>query len=118
LNLFPEGKERGRDHLEVLTAERNSDDGDAEDQATDDMDQSDLPPSCKDPDYVHYDRKATGLLRSVDQFVAERPEGIGPDLKQLNPERNSDYSQTHKKSDDVIDNSDDKASEKEPYDIS
>ena len=73
MNLFSEGKEGGRDHLEVLTAQRNTDDGDAEDQAADDMDQSDLPPSCKDPDYVHYDRKATGFRRSVDQFVPKRP---------------------------------------------
>ena len=86
---FAERKQGGYDHLEVLHAEGDTDDGDAQDDAEEKMDQGDLPPAGQNPDDVHDGRQAAGLFRLVYDLMTEGPEGIGSELEELHAERDA-----------------------------
>ena len=65
-DFLPEGKDGIERHLEMLDAPGNAHERHAEDESAHQVDQGDFPPSQQDPDQIHHDGHATGLVRSVD----------------------------------------------------
>ena len=115
---FLSERENGGDgHLEVLQTPGNSHDGDAEDQAEDQMDECDLPPAQEDPDKIHHNGKTARLAGTVDQFMAEGPQGIGAQLEQLHAERDADDGNAHQQANKVIDYGDQQSAENKPEKI-
>ena len=64
--LLSEREDRGEGHFEVLEAEGDADDGDAEKEAEGKVEEGDLPPAEEDPDEVHYGRYTAGLVGAID----------------------------------------------------
>mgnify|MGYP003291658056 FL=1 len=104
-------------NLEMLFAERDSNDRNAKDNAENHMDSGNLPPSENDPQDVECGGEAT--FRGIhDHFLAERPECQKAELEQLDSERDSDDGNTHYQSSEKIHYRGYQPSEEEPDDIS
>jgi len=112
--LFPKGEYRWQDHLEVLNAEGDAHDGDAEQQTAHQVKRRNLPPAQQDPDDVHDNGQTAGLIGTVHQFMAERPQGVCSQLEELHAERNADDGDAHQQPHDVVDNGYDDPSQDEP----
>ena len=102
----------------MLESEWDTDDRYAEDQATDEVDEGDLPPPEKDPDEVHDGGKAAGLAGAVDELAAEWPEGIAAELYELDAERYADDGYAHQQSYGDVYDGDQKATQNEPGEVS
>ena len=115
--LFSTGQNRWKDHLEVLKAEGDAHDGDAEQQPEHQVKHGNLPPAQQDPDDVHDNRQAVGLIGAVHQFMAERPEGVSPQFEQLHAKRNTDDGDAHHQTDDEVDDGNQDAAKDEPENV-
>lgn len=118
LNFFPEGEDRADRQAEMLEPEGDSHDGDTEKKAAHQVDDGNLPPSQQDPDEVHNNGQASRFLRTVYQFMAERPEGIGAQFEELHTEGDPDDGDAHQKPHEIIDEGDEDSAEDEPEDVS
>ena len=101
----------------MLQAERNADDGHAENESAQQMDGGNLPPARQDPDQVHHSRYTAGFPGPVNQLMAERPECIGTQLEKLRAERDTDDGNAHQQPDNIVDQGDEDSSQKEPADV-
>ena len=118
LDFLAEGNEGGEDHLEVLEAPGDAYDGDAEEEAEEQVEEGDLPPACQDPDQVHRHGNAAGFIGPVNEFVPERPEGVPPQFEELDAERDADKGDAHHESDQKVEQGDEQAAEQQPQKIS
>ena len=87
----------------MLYAERDTNDGDAEDKSADEMDQGDLPPTYQYPDKVHYHRQASRFVWAVDKFMSEGPQGVDAEFEKLESEWYADDGKTHQEPDEEVD---------------
>ena len=76
--------------FEMLHAEGDSDDGDAEDYPEKEMRQKYPYSPDEEPDDIHEEGKTTATLRDVNNLTAERPEGEHSEFQSLYPKRYSD----------------------------
>lgn len=65
LYLLSKRENAAKRHLEMLEAERDSNNGHAEDEPEHKVQGCNLPPSQKDPDKVHHSGQAPGLIGPV-----------------------------------------------------
>ena len=117
LYLLSERKDRGEGHFEVLEAEGDAHDGDAEKEAEGKVEEGYLPPAEEDPDEVHHGRYTAGLVGAIDKFMAERPEGIGSQHEELDAEGYADDGDAHQKAHDEVDEGDNDSTQNQPEDI-
>lgn len=75
----------------MLSAERNADNRDAQQQPEKQMCQADPKATDEDPDHIHDQAKATTGIAVVRHLAAEGPESEHSQLQRLQPERDSDY---------------------------
>jgi hypothetical protein len=88
-NLFTERYQGQQTHLEVLQAEWNADDGQAENRSQAYVEQCDLYASEDYPDDVHEDGQESGIVRTGNDLTTERPEGKACHLEELDTKRNA-----------------------------
>ena len=115
--FFSKGEDRADGHLEVLHAPGDAHDGDAEQQAEDQVEDGDLPPAEQDPDEVHHHRHAARLVGTVHQLMAERPEGVGPQFEKLDAKGDADDGDAQHEPHDVVNQGDDESAQDEPEDV-
>lgn len=75
----------------MLSAERNTNNRDAQQQPEKQVSQADPEASDEDPDHVHDQAQATARIAVVRHPAAERPKSQHPQLQCLQPERDTDY---------------------------
>ena len=75
----------------MLSAERNTNNRDAQQQPEKQVSQADPEASDEDPDHVHDQAQATARIAVVRHSAAERPKSQHPQLQCLQPERDTDY---------------------------
>ena len=102
----------------MLKAEGDANDGDAEDDAENQVQDRHLPPSAKNPDEIHHDGKASRFIRPGYQLVPERPQRVRAQLEQLHAERNADDGDAQQQPHNVVDQGDDDAAQDKPEDVS
>ena len=102
----------------MLHAPGNAHDGDAEEKAEGEVNDGNLPPATEDPDEVHYHRYTPGFIGAVNQHMAEGPQCIGAQLKQLHAKGNADDCYAHQQAHDIVDDGDDNATKDEPEYVS
>ena len=90
--MLSEWAESQSGKFEVLLAERNADDGDAQYDAEHQVGKADPDAAQQNPEDVHDDAQASAGLRSGLDFLAERAEGQQTDFEGLYTERNTDDS--------------------------
>ena len=117
-DFFSEGEDGADGHFEVLEAEGNAHDSDAEDDAEEQVQERHLPPSAENPDEIHHNGKASRLIWPVHQFVTERPQRVRAQLEQLHTERNAHDGDAQQQSHDIVDEGDDYAAQDKPEDVS
>ena len=113
-NLFAEWGQCQKGHLEVLQAERDAYDGDAEYDAEPHVQNGDFDATADNPDDVHQNRQATGVIRSRYDVVSERPESKSCHLEKLQSEWNTDDGQAEQQSHNSVIETDQNASEQHP----
>ena len=101
----------------MLYAPRNTDDGDAEQQAETDVNEGDLPPSKENPKKIHNNGQAARIVRAADDIVSERPEGVGAEFEELHAERNADDGDAHQQAIEVVQDGCNQAAEQQPKNI-
>ena len=111
---FAEREQGEEGDLEMLDAERDADDGDAADEAENEMGRGNLPPPDKDPEDVHTDAQTTCRILSLDDFRAERPEGEDAEFPKLTAERDADDGDAEKQPGQEISERDKKSAQHEP----
>ena len=117
VNFFAE-RENGADcHFEVLCTPRDTHYSHAADKPADQMDYGNLPPSQQNPDEVHHRRQAARLAWAVNQFMAERPQGVGAQLEKLYSEWYAHDGNAHHKAYYIVNQSDYKTSQNQPENV-
>lgn len=101
-------------HLEMLFAERDPYDRDAEDESEQKMYGGNLPPSIYHPKNVESGGQ-TSRRRVYRDFLAERAKGQNSKSDDFQPERDTDDRDAHQQSSDKIHQGCEKTSQKEPY---
>ena len=96
-NLFTERYQGQQTHLEVLQAEWDTYDGKAENRSQAYVEQCDLYASEDYPDDVHEDGQESGIVRTGNDLMTERPEGKACHLEKLDTKRNAYDAQTEDK---------------------
>ena len=102
----------------MLHAKGNPDNGNAEQQATRQVDQGDFPPAKQNPDEVHHNGQASRLTGAVHHFIAEGPQGIGSQLEELESERDTDNGDTQQNPCGIIHQGDKDTAKNEPKYVS
>ena len=94
---FAEGEDGSDGHFEVLHAPRNTDDGDAEKQAIEDVCETDPNAAYEEPQHIHEHAQAARLRFPPFHLRTEGPDGQYAQLHALQAERDADdgYHQYH-----------------------
>ena len=117
-NVVTEGGDGQTGQFEMLHAEGDADDGDAEDQPEKEMGQKYPYSPDKKPDDIHEEGKTTATLREVYHLATERPEGQHSEFQGLYPERNSDDRDKQTYAGYKVFQCDEETAEQDPDDIS
>lgn len=85
-----EGDERGPGHLEAGDAERDPDDGEAEEDARKQVAEREPPARQDEPEDVCDDADRLAARRARNECASERPQRVDGELERLHPERDPD----------------------------
>ena len=94
-NLLAEGGERETSHLEVLATEGDTDDGDAKQNAEEDVHQACPQSATNDPDDIQGDADAAYRTFAFFHLGAERPQAEQTQLECLQCHGNTDDGNCH-----------------------
>ena len=117
-NVVTEGGDGQAGQFEMLHAERDTDDGDAEDYPEKEMGQEYPYSPYEEPDDIHEEGKTTATLRDVYHLAAERPEGQHSEFQGLYSERYSDDRDKQADTGYKVFQCDEETAEQDPDDIS
>lgn len=94
-NILSERGQRHGSQLKMLLGERNSDDGDEENNTKQDMGEADPDTANENPKYVEQNIETAVRPFVSDHLFAERPKRQPSQLEGLNPEWNPDDGDHH-----------------------
>lgn len=117
-DFLAKGRERQLGQAEVHLPERNADDGDAEENAEEEMGNPYPYAADKEPQHVHEQVQATGLRLLAPDLRTERPEGENAEFHALQPEGYADDGDHQGQSRQEVFDGDLQSAEDDPDDVS
>jgi hypothetical protein len=117
-DLTSKGVEGKSGELEVLHAEGDADDGDAQQEPDTQVAQADPDAAAQQPDHVEDNGQAAGVVPGLPRGATERPQGQHTQLHRLQPERDADDGDHQQQAADKIFHCNEDAAEQQPDDVS